>query len=516
MKDMKSFSQKSVIFCLFFLGSIGAVFAQAGNKGVYNTAVDQVNCATIGFIHRENGRAEAANNMDCLSFESINKSIPADETKTTGALCKSINEYKNKFKDDKPLDAQLSALISFATVKIVAKKRKGNVEDFKASLEKIKKEALENAGGAKPTDKPAAGTAPNTPGSVQQQQEKPADSSQAITEPTADPASKSGRKTDWLGILSLLVALGGLGLAYMAYSKAKKIENNGSGTGNTVNTGGATAAKEAMESAMREIKRIENKLNSDMANLARKMDEKASASVASASTMASPAHKEPEKEPVKTTPQEEKRPEPAPVVHMEPSASTAPVFERAKEPEIKKEPEALQPDPEAPLETAAQHFEEKPQPPVDLFASRMQEEEMPVQGHAAPHREEAAATPSAEPFMPEKEYEDGEAVPFYKYAGLPDEDGFFSLQSFTNDPVKDSVYEIEMYEDVPNKAFFSLLPNPEVIRRALLEPEIYLAPCCSYTTDPEGKRTIVLVEEGMLRKQEDKWMIYEKAKINFE
>src|ERR1017187_4903096 len=162
MRNLHAFILKSFLSLLFIGANISFSNAQAA-KEVFNSTVDHINCETIRFIHREAGRAEVANNMDCLSFESIYKSIPPDEAKTTGALCKSINDYKNKYKADKLLDEQLNTVIAFANGKINAKKRKGNVEDFKASLEKLKKDALDEAKGASNATNTNGGTTAAAP-----------------------------------------------------------------------------------------------------------------------------------------------------------------------------------------------------------------------------------------------------------------------------------------------------------------------------------------------------------------
>jgi hypothetical protein len=531
MKNNTLFASTCVFLILFFSGMFTPSFGQGSNKEVFNTAVDRINCATIEFIHREQGRAEQANTMDCLSFESILKSIPADEAGSTGALCKSINAYKTKFKEDKPLDAQISEVIKYAQTSITKKKRKGNVEDYKAKLESFKKEAIENAGGAaKKPDKPVDNTTANN---------KPADTAHAITETvTEEPAKAGSKKTDWLGLLSLLVALGALGLAYMAYSKAKRTEGSGPGNANTGNT-----SRESTEAAMREIKRVENKMNSDIADIHRKLEEKSPVPAAApVQNQTTPTPPKPEKEIVSSfiqvPPHTDATPEPK-MTTSEPKMTTQEPPKAAPEPpktipvvenpkhedpaktETRDEFHHTQPDltektaSETAPEMGTTIGSEKSTPSVDLFVAASPRTEPMVQPRGM-MTEEPKETAVEEPFMPEKEYEDGEAVPFYMFAGLPNADGSFGINSFTTEAEPGSVYEIEMYEDVPDKAFFSLLPNPEVIRKALADPAKYLAPCCSYTGDPEGKRAIVLVEEGMLRKQDDKWSIYEKAKISFE
>ena len=245
-------SLKRLLLLIIFAFSTGTIIAQAVGKEVFSTAVDHINCETIRFIHREAGRAEVANNMDCLSFESIYKSIPADEAGTTGALCKNINDYKNKFKEDKPLDAQLNAVIAFANAKIGAKKRKGNVEDFKASLEKIKKDALDAAKGGNSTaaNKTSTDSKPAETPKKDDKATTASDTAQAIAEP-ATGAAKPAHKTDWLGLLSLLVGLGALGLAYMAYSGMKKLQ--GGSMHPVATTYGNKAIK---DDAMQEVQRV--------------------------------------------------------------------------------------------------------------------------------------------------------------------------------------------------------------------------------------------------------------------
>ena len=569
-------SLKSLYLFIIFASTLSSVMAQA-TKEVFSTAVDHVNCETIRFIHREAGRAEVANNMDCLSFESIYKSIPGDEAGTTGALCKNINEYKNKFKDDKALDAQLNAVIAFANAKIGAKKRKGNVEDFKTALEKIKKDALEAAKGTSTASNKGAEVKPAEETKPAEKVAVTTDTSKAISEPTAmENTAKTGRKTDWLGLLSLLVGLGALGLAYMAYSKTKKLD------GGSIHPMSTTYGnKSTKDDSMQEIQRVEKNLRGEISNLNKLIEElmKTGGTTSNPTPRASPEPvkeeapigfkeraEEPEGSVIETElrveePKEERETEsereekeepemelvakPEDVVNPSEAELIARPEEVIAEREIEKESDRKEQSEsdvfplsegslqeqgmelgaggEAKAPEAGTLFESTPPPApsLDLFAAatpKPQEREHNTYTDTVAVVEnipEPTAT-SPEPFMPEKEYEDGEAVPFYKFAGLPNEEGYFENNAFTDDPGKDSIYEIEMYEDVPDKAFFSIRSNPEVIRKAILDPQVYLAPCCTYTDDHEGKHTIILVEEGMLRKENNRWVVYEKAKINFE
>lgn len=521
-------------------------------KEVFNTAVDHINCETIRFIHREAGRAEAANNMDCLSFESIYKSIPTDEAGTTGALCKNINDYKNKYKEDKPLDEQLNAVIAYANAKIAAKKRKGNVDDFKASLEKIKKDALDAAKGTS-----TANTATPAAKTTEKPKAAASDTSQAISEPaaTANTASNKGHKTDWLGLLALLVGLGALGLAYMAYSNSKKSVKPGGYENSSANDNNA-----------KEIQRVEKYFRSEIAALQEIIQGLVQNQSAQGKTPAPQApvkkegpigyikdesaesgkqEKERSAEKERSTKSEEREKDRSAEEERAKNEERRAQEEKAKneerrvqEEKAKREAQEAEAKKQQELDAKAEELNPPSHtgndaqtgtpPPAshDLFGRSSATQEQQNIPSAQPETKAAADTQThaalgatvaaPEPFMPEKEYEDGEAVPFYKFTGLPNEAGYFESNSFTDEPEKDSVYEIEMYEDVPEKAFFSIRSNADVIRRAIQDPQTYLAPCCTYTDDPAGKHTIVLVEEGMLRKENNRWVVYEKAKINFE
>jgi hypothetical protein len=155
----------------------------------------------------------------------------------------------------------------------------------------------------------------------------------------------------------------------------------------------------------------------------------------------------------------------------------------------------------AQFEITSEEIEAMPEPEPALFAA----------GVSAP---EAYVAQQADSLfeMPEEEEE---GLPFYRYVGAPSAQGTFPDSELTDAAGQSAVYEVEMYEDVPNKAFFSPLPYPEVLARVLADPAKYLAPCCSYTDDPAGKNHIIVDEEGTLRKEGDQWMVHDKAKIRF-
>lgn len=108
-----------------------------------------------------------------------------------------------------------------------------------------------------------------------------------------------------------------------------------------------------------------------------------------------------------------------------------------------------------------------------------------------------------------------ELLPLYKYSSIP-EKGRFTDENFTTSPEEDSIFEIEMYKNNPNKAFFSILPYHEVVEKAFSNPELYLIPYCRFEQEPSGKNKISLIEEGMLEKVQNEWVIVEKARIKLD
>ena len=455
----------------FLLLSILPALAQ-NQKAIYEKAVTQINCLTIQFIHREVGRAEDANNMDCGSFESIKKTIPADESKTTGTVCQDIENFKKKYKEGGSLDGELSLVIKYAYGKINARKRKGNVADFKSKLESTKADALKEAGqdaGSGSSTGSNSSTPNETPVPLKPSAGGDAHVSESDTATgikDGPGSSSSGKGSNWIGWLSLLIALGALGLSFMNYRKLSGMRGNQGG--NSPRTGEDNAAT---------YKKLESKMMEEMARINQNIDSKISARMGY-----SPA-------PASVLAKETAAAAPATLLTPEQPGTNVHVLDETADDETFDVPGSEVPQ-------ATMFMEAADEAPTSLF----------------PTESPAFNTPLTNE---EHSEEDGETVPFYKYVGLP-ENGYFQDTHFSEAPQSLSVFEIEMYDDVPNKAFFSILPYPEVIKKAISDPERYLAPACAYSDDPTGKRTIVLMEEGMLRKEGDKWHIYEKARIRFE
>lgn len=511
-------------------------FAQTNALSVFEGAIDQINCETIRFIHREANRPDVANNMECLSFESILKSIPEDESNTTGKLARDINTIKSRYKADKDIGPQLDAAISVAVRKIESRPRKQNIPDFKKKLEDIKAETVKNAQAL--TENTPSETAP------------PVEDNEAVTEEEAVtddgninllPDEENGTTpseggSNWLGWLSLIISL--LALVLAGYALLKKGQKS-----SPRNAYAPMANTEMMEANRQrddaDIKDLETKMYRELKRMQDEFDEKISAITAST------GYTEPESIP-------EPVPEPQPAMDEEtgvPSLSDAMVetmdipVDRSGQEEIeshasdkhasdreetvKEEPVDLDSEyVEAPLFSV----EEKGMEPMEAAADEdvdeeeiqeeanqqggVEEEPVPASEHSGPPLFGTSPSQPAEPPLAFEEEEE-EGLPFYRYTGTPDADGSFPDEKLSETAGPDAVFEVEMYEDVPNKAFFSPLPYPEIVARVLADPARYLEPCCSYSDDPAGKQHIIVVEEGTLRKQGDRWIVHDKAKLRF-
>lgn len=92
----------------------------------------------------------------------------------------------------------------------------------------------------------------------------------------------------------------------------------------------------------------------------------------------------------------------------------------------------------------------------------------------------------------------------------------FEMGDFKTEPSRDSIYKIEINLQNPNQAVFSILGRSEYHQLALTHHDKMLAPACQYANEPYNDSRITTLENGILEKKEDKWVILKKAKISFE
>ncbi len=92
----------------------------------------------------------------------------------------------------------------------------------------------------------------------------------------------------------------------------------------------------------------------------------------------------------------------------------------------------------------------------------------------------------------------------------------FEAGDLKTEPSRDSIYKIEINLKSPNQAVFSILIRSEYHHLALQHADKMLAPACQYANEPYNDSRIVNIENGILERKEEKWVILKKAKIAFE
>lgn len=441
---------KTILFLsLILLLNAFSSKAQTDTRADFNSAVDQINCETIKFIHREADRGDVADKMQCFTFESTYKTIPEDEAKTTGQLSKKIDAFKEKFKPEDDLGQQLDKVIEFAAGRIKAKKRKGNVDEFTERLNDIKQEALEN------TSAPAPETV--TAGNDTTKKITVAEDEEILPE---SAKTKESGPSNWLGWLSLLISLISLAIAgFVLFRVRNIIAEADEKISRLENETGNRPVTPLVNESTGNYRLLENKLHEELRKVRQEMNDKIAAVASSAGSTTDTSAAALEE--FEFTPKE-----------LEPTDEDIDTNIEEEEKEIT----------QAPVKNA----ETSAEPERTIISSSL---------------DDATA---------------GEMLPVYKYAGLPAHQGYFTDNEITEEPQEDSVFEIEMYEDVGDRAFLSVLNYTNVMAKVLSDPEKYLDSYCRYEQDPAGKTKIILLEEGLLQRQGNMWIIAEKIRVRFE
>ena len=466
-----NFRRGWAVALLLFTFCFTSAFAQKDGKADFNAAVDQINCETMKFIHREEGRKSVADKMECFTFESIYKSIPEDEISSTGKLCKDINHTKDKYNPKEDLGKQLDLVIAMAYGKITKKKRKGDIEEYKTKLEEYKKEAIESfnqvsapTAAAKPDPKhDAAATAdkpkPDSPAVAVKPEPAKNNASNEIL-PVDKPKSENNSGiVSWAAlILSLIaMAISAFGLLRLKHfideTEARRDEPTPELTRPS-----APLVRESPDN----YKLLEMKFNDELRSMRAYFEGKIAELSAS--------QKEAKAEEIQF-------------------ASSTVIDEGHYVPEEDNKEEVI---PETPEPEHTNEFS----PPVQatLFGETIGTE------------------------IPSKHFEeelDTNLLPSYRFAALP-EGGVFDDTLFTESASADSIFEIESYSDVPGRAFFSILNYAEVVSKVIADPATYLEPFCIYEGSPEGISRIILLDEGILQQENNKWRVTTKAHVKFE
>jgi hypothetical protein len=517
----------------YFIGLFGAFLmfafhaelsAQKDGKADFAAAVDQINCETVKFIHREAGRNATADKMECFTFESIYKSIPDDEASSTGRLSKDLNNYKAKYNAKEDLGKQLDVVIAYAENKITKKKRKGSVEDYKARLAEDKKEALESfnqsaaepaANGKKDNEKKEPAVGAHHDDSAKATTRTETKSSENTEIMPADSAPKEGNYApSWLGWLALIASLLSLGFAAYALSKLNGIANSGGAARNEPAPEYTRPSAPLVRESPDNYKLVEMKLNDEIRNLRSYFEGRLTEMNAAMQAKAPEEEYKPSLKEFEFSPADLEEETFQPIV-----GTTAPVEQTTvSAEEEEKAPTPAETKEEEPKE--ATHKKEEPEVKADEPPTAVDDNGImptPIQPSLFGMSDEDAKTPIAVATKNFEDELDTSLLPTYRFSALSADGKHFNESQFTEDKAPDSIFEIESYADVPGRAFFSVLNYPAVVEKVLADPATYLEPYCNYEgDDPKGKTRIVLLEEGILQKEDGNWLINNKAHVKFE
>ncbi len=96
------------------------------------------------------------------------------------------------------------------------------------------------------------------------------------------------------------------------------------------------------------------------------------------------------------------------------------------------------------------------------------------------------------------------------------ENNCFHTKYFRTEPTQNHFFKIEINLNSPQVATYKIVERSEYQQLPLQNAEQLLAPMCLYANPPYYDAKIVNLEEGILEKKEDFWVIKRKLKISFE
>jgi hypothetical protein len=141
-------------------------------------------------------------------------------------------------------------------------------------------------------------------------------------------------------------------------------------------------------------------------------------------------------------------------------------------------------------------------PPVER-AAEIPQPQAPVPG-PAPVTEPGSPAPAASPEKP---------VSFFARVPV---NGSFHEQDLYPTAQHDSIYEIRVSRNDPNKAAFRIVTNTAVHRSAIESAYLSLKDACNYQMNNPQATHIVTDEPGTLTYQNGFWLIDRKAQVHFE
>ncbi len=96
------------------------------------------------------------------------------------------------------------------------------------------------------------------------------------------------------------------------------------------------------------------------------------------------------------------------------------------------------------------------------------------------------------------------------------EHGIFHGKYFRTEPTQNHFFKIEINLHFPQTATYKIVERSEYQQLPLQNHTQLLAPVCTYANPPYNDAKIMNLEEGILEKKEDYWIIKRKLKISFE
>ena len=102
------------------------------------------------------------------------------------------------------------------------------------------------------------------------------------------------------------------------------------------------------------------------------------------------------------------------------------------------------------------------------------------------------------------------------YAKFSREDNGFVHNHFKTEPSKENIYKLEVNVDDPGEAFYQIVNRNEYHHLALNYEASMLAPANEYLNRPFNAYRIITKKPGKARRENDVWVITEKAQLEFE
>jgi hypothetical protein len=102
------------------------------------------------------------------------------------------------------------------------------------------------------------------------------------------------------------------------------------------------------------------------------------------------------------------------------------------------------------------------------------------------------------------------------YAKFSEEKNGFDGQYFLTEPTSLHIFKIEINLNYPTQAMVKLVERSEFQQNALKNPEEMLGKVCIFANEPNNDARILNLENGLLEKKNNIWVVVKKIKISFE